>query len=258
MDIVDKLVKSVGGLKKKGEQFLSYALDFGEDFEIKLDIVGEEHLVMENDITDNYVETNVAYQDQISVKPILYTITGEVGELVWYRKDAVESLLYSLPSKLTSVASFLPPTTKTVNSIRNKVIKVSNYIDSADNFLNRMANLSDVDSMQQKIFNKIKEKRDSRGIVNIKTPWGDLKGYAITKCEFSQPERTEDKTIISITFKEIRLTELKPVKFDAKKYKGIENLLRQPLSEKGRTTGENIKESDKSTVLSKVLMGVTR
>lgn len=234
---LSKLGKAISGIKNKGQQALEYIISTGEDFDIKLDIIGEEKIVMENDITDNYVETNVAYQDHISVKPTTYTLTGEVGELVWYRKDENESILQALPTKLTSISTFVPPVTGTVSSVRDKVMKISNFLDSADNFLNRMSKLSDKKTMQEQIFEKIKAKRDERALLNIKTPWTELKNYAITRCEFNQPDDSKDKTTISITFKEMRLTSISAVPFNAKKYRGMEQVLRSPKTEKGKTTG---------------------
>ena len=102
--------------------------------EIKLDIIGDETLVFENDVTDNYVENNVAYQDHISVKPFIYTVRGTVGDLVYYKNNNKESFLEAVPEKLTAVASFIPSTTEKVNSIRNKAIKISNFVNSVDNF----------------------------------------------------------------------------------------------------------------------------
>lgn len=237
-----KLQKSVLGIQNKLEQAGKYILDIGEEFDIKLDIVGNERITMENDVTDHYVETNVSYQDQISVKPLIYTLSGEIGELVWYRKDKSESLIGSLPTKLTSIATFVPPVSKKVSQVRDKAMKVANFLDSADNFLNRMSKLSDKKTMQEQIFEKLLVKRNLRSVVNIKTPWAELKNYVITRCEFEQPEDSKDKTNITITFKQIRVTSVGTVPFDEKKYRGQEALvMRSPKVEKGQTTGKDVK-----------------
>lgn len=235
-----KLGKSLKGIKGKAEDALGYFIDIGEPFDIKLDIVGDEKISMENEITDNYVETNISYQDQISVKPITYTLSGEVGELVWYKKDESESLLGSLPTKVTQISTFVPSVSKKVSQVRDKVMKVSNFLDSADNFLNRMSKLSDKKTMQEQIYDKLLKKRNSRGIVNVTTPWGKLTNYAITRCELTQKAESKDRTFITITFKQIRPVFITTVPFDSKKFRGLDLLRNSPKVENGLTTGKSI------------------
>jgi len=205
--------------------------------DVGLDIVGDEQVTLENDVTDYYVETNIAYQDQISVKPVIYTISGEVGELVYRKNDTDNSILSALPEKLTAIASFIPPTTKKVNQIRNKVIKVSNFVNSIDNFVSRISKLNDDSSAQNQAFNRLIQLRNDRTPINIVCPWGILEGFVITRLEFLQKGETRDKTYITISFKELKTTSLDSVPFNQNKYKGLENQMRSPLQEKGQTNG---------------------
>lgn len=254
-DSLNKLQKSVKGIQGKIEQGFEYFIDIGEPFDIKLDIVGDEKISMENDITDNYVETNVSYQDQISVKPITYTLSGEVGELVWYRKDESESLLGSLPTKVTQIATFVPSLSKKVSQVRDKAMKISNFLDSADNFLNRMSKLSDKKTMQEQIYDKLLKKRNSRGIVNVTTPWGKLTNYAITRCELTQKAESKDRTFVTITFKQIRPVFITTVPFDSKKFRGMDLLRNSPKVENGLTTGKTIVINDAKDLNKKLFLG---
>lgn len=208
--------------------------------DVELDIIGDEKITLENDVTDNFVETNVAYQDQISVKPIVYTISGEVGELVYRKNDNDNSILAALPDKLGFVSSLVPKTTKKVNQVRNKLIKVANFVSSIDNFIGRMANLFGSSDFQSKAFQRLVKLRDERTPIAIQCPWGLLDGYVITKLEFLQKGDTTEKTYITISFKEIRTTSLYPAKFDETKYNGIEKQMRNPLKEAGQTNGNEI------------------
>ena len=45
------------------------------------DIVGDESISLESDITDNFVENNMAIQDQIALRPEIVTVHGLVAEL---------------------------------------------------------------------------------------------------------------------------------------------------------------------------------
>lgn len=172
--------------------------------ELGFDIIGEETLTMNSDVTDYYVEGNISYQDQISLKPIEYKISGEVGELVYYKKDETNSLLEAVPEKLTAIASFIPPTTKSVNQIRNKTIKIANFVNSLDNIANRLGKLNETENKQQQAVRKLYNYWKNRIPINIRTAWRNLENYVITDLSFTQGN-TVDKTKISITFKEFRL-----------------------------------------------------
>lgn len=204
--------------------------------EIKLDIVGDENLVFENDVTDNYVENNVAYQDHISVKPFTYTVRGTVGDLVYYKNNNKESFLEAVPEKLTAVASFIPSTTKKVNSIRNKAIKISNFVNSIDNFAKRFSKLSE-GSLQKQAVEYLILLREQRKPIKIRCAWCNLENVVITRLEVSQDKESVDKTDITISFKQIRVTGLGSAQFNVNDWMGIDKQQRSPIKEAGQTSG---------------------
>lgn len=259
--LAENLNQIKGGLENKlktdfnsfiGNQKTTYEIE-----DVRLDIIGNERVSMENDVTDHYVETNIAYQDQVSIKPVTYTISGEIGELVYYKNDNDESVLGAVPEKLTAIASFVPPTTAKVNQIRNKAIKISNMLNSVDNFANRMSKLSDVSDMQTKAFNRLSELRAKRTPVNIKCPWGILTKFIITRLEFVQSDKTKDKTSITISFKEIKTTRVGETLFEAERFNGIGKAINAPVVEKGQTTGSDIQIEEKSWAWFEKLSGKT-
>lgn len=208
---------------------------------LKMDIIGEETLTADCDVTDHYVESNIAYQDQISLKPKIFTIQGEVGELVWYQKDQDEQGLGQVAQRLEGVISFLPIRSKSFNQMKSKAMKALQWVDTASNVISKLNTLSDgiSEGKQQSAFIHLCQYRDDRTILTVKTPWGFLSGYVITNLKFTQPKDTKDKTLISITFKEFRATSLgDPVPFDASKYQGNAALENQPKVDNGTTSGE--------------------
>ena len=216
---------------------------------LKMDIIGEETFVADCDVTDHYVESNTAYQDQISLKPKTFTIEGEVGELVWYQKDQDEQGLGQVAQRLEGVISFLPIKSKSFNQMKSKVMKALQWVDTASNVISKLNTLSDglSEGKQQSAFVHLCQYRDERTILTIKTPWGFLSGYVITNLKFTQPKETKDKTYISIVFKEIRTTSVHTVPFDSAKYQGNAALENQPLTDNGKTSGvqESILEPKK-------------
>ena len=222
--------------------------------DLHLDIVGDETFEADCDVTDHYVESNQPFQDQITLKPKVYTITGEVGELVWYQNNPVSQSFGQVAQKLEGVMSFLPIRSKGFNQMKKTVMKASQWVDTASNAVTKLSSLIGASSYnpdgsngklapmtrQQQAFVWLTFLRDNREPLNIRTPWGFIESYVITDLEFKQPKETKDKTIISITFKEFRLTQLGTVPFDEEKYQGNAAFENQPKVDQGKADGENV------------------
>lgn len=210
---------------------------------LRLDIVGDESLSADSDITDHYVESNIAYQDQISLKPKIYTIQGEVGELVWYQKDSASQVFGQVAQRLEGVVSFLPIRSKSFNQMKTKAMKALQWVDTASNAVSKISNLMSGSfgsvTHQQQAYQELVAIRDGRKPVNVQTPWGILKDYAITNLKLTQPKETKDKSIISITFKEFRTTSISKVAFDASKYQGNAVYENAPEVDNGKSPGND-------------------
>ena len=223
-------------------------------FDLKLDIVGDETLNADCDVTDHYVESNTAYQDQIALKPKIYTITGEIGELVWYQRNPVSQTLGQVAQKLEGVISFLPIRSRSFNQMKNTVMKASQWVDTASNAVQKLSsltrgvvgtftqdgeekNIEGALSRQAQAYLILLSYRDNRIPLSIRTPWGILKSYVITNLELKQPKESKDKSLINITFKEFRTTSIRTVPFDSKKYQGNAAFENQPKTEQGVSSG---------------------
>lgn len=215
--------------------------------DLKLHIYGAESIQLNADITDNYVESNVAFQEHIALKPKIFTVSGEVGELTWYKNDRVESETLAVAQKLVPVVSFMPPISKKATAIQDKAMKIIGVVDSLDNFANRVWQLlsnEDVDTEQKKSCKYLMVLWEARTPINIKTPFGTLRNYVIQNIEFTQPERTKDKSKVKISFKEFRVVKEKINEFNEKEYKGSQKKYMKRKApqmakkeNKGKTTG---------------------
>lgn len=210
-------------------------------FQLNLDIIGEETFSADCDVTDHYVESNTAYQDQISLKPKTYTVQGEVGELVWYQNDQNEQILGQVSQRLESLISFLPIRSKSFNTMKHKAVKALQWVDTASNVASKLTNLYNdtAEGKQQQAYINLCKYRDERQHLNISTPWGVLENYVITNLKLTQPKETKDKTYISLTFKELRTTSLSFVDFDPDKYQGNAVFENQPPVDNGKTYGSD-------------------
>lgn len=209
---------------------------------LKLDIIGSETLTLSSDVTDYYSETNSFYNDQISIKPRTYTLEGEIGELVWYKKDADNSVTSAIVGKLTPIVSFMPSVSKKTLPLADKLLKIGGWVDSVDNLVNRLiSQFNDADTnFQQKEYRYLAALWKARTPINIVSPWQRLENFVITNIEFSQPRNTRDKTLIKMTFKEFKLTKFKTSSIDTNLLYGRLQEQKAELVDRGRTAGEAI------------------
>lgn len=211
---------------------------------LKIDIIGSETLTLSSDVTDYYSEMNYFYNDQISIKPRVYSLEGEIGELVWYKKDADNSVVSAIAGKLTPIVSFLPSVSKKMSSIQDKIMKGLGWVDSIDNILNRLNsvfNASDI-NFQQKEYRYLAALWRARVPMNIISPWQKLENFVITNIEFSQPRNTRDKTLIKMSFKEFRTTTFKTTTIDYRAQGRLEDQKAEVI-DRGRTNGELVTSS---------------
>ena len=207
---------------------------------LHLQITGNESMSLQADITDNYVENNIAYQDHIALKPMIYTVEGEVGELTWYKNDPQNSMIGAVAQKLAPVVSFAPSVCKFASTVQDKAMKIIGVVDSLDNAFSRFWGFlsnDDVNTEQKKVFKYLQALWASRTPINIKTPWKKLENYVIQNVEFSQSDRTVDKSKIKISFKEFKTTASRVGSFDVKKYMGRGSAQNAELQNKGITSG---------------------
>ncbi len=208
------------------------------EIEIKLDVIGTETLEISSDVTEYYVEKNTWYNDNISIKPQVYRLQGEVGELYWYNKDPKQSYLGYVNQKLMPIAEFLPVRSAIGQQFMDKVSKIQSYAEVGFNLWDRfMEDKTPGLTRQQQFYVQLDGLFHTRVPFKVQTPWG-FKTVALTSAILTQPERTTDRTQINITYKEFREAQMSDKPFKASDYRGrIEKAL-SPKENLGQQTGE--------------------
>lgn len=184
---------------------------------------GEETLDITSDITDHYVENNSAIQDQISLKPEIYTVEGFVGELndiapapLQYLKVAAE--------KLTTVSAYVPQVSTTAllayaNALQAYQVAqaVKNNATAAWASINgggtnggiSVINGGGIEerpnqNKQQQYFQQLYSYQRKRTLFTIQTPWAIFQDMAIQSLKAVQGADTRVITDFKITFKMMR------------------------------------------------------
>lgn len=192
---------------------------------------GEQSATMVSDITDHYVETNIAVQDQIALKSELISVRGFIGEL----NDVVPPILVPLQiaaSKLTVLEAYTPQLTATALLAYNEAVFLydtaaqaassavaswssingsggenvigSNGLDTGA-FNPKTGQISNNQNKQQVFFQQFYGYWRAKTLFTVQTPWAVFQNMAIQSLKAIQDAETRVISDFEITFKAIRL-----------------------------------------------------
>lgn len=177
------------------------------------DTRGDEEVILESDITDNWVESNSTMQDHIGLKPITITLSGYVGELNNVPRTE-EKAVYETASSITqAVAPLLPQLTAQSQYIFNRAQEAYDIYKKANQTVDRLEDVlkgipvPEEVSKQQQAFGKFYEMWVTRQLCTVYTPFGAYNSMAIEKIAAKQSEDSVYISEFSVTFKKVRIAE---------------------------------------------------
>lgn len=209
-----------------------------------LTITKMEESELDSDITDQYVENNAARNDHWAVKPEMYTIHGQVGELV-YQNTKAQSELQNIAQKLTTIAGYLPVITATMKQLQNGVLNSQNqgkdFFDAAlgngIDLYQTFKKINPPKTNQAKCANYFAALVTTRQLISFQTPYGFKPNFAIKNFKISQPEKTATYSDVTLVLKQYRTVTTKIVPFDPNKYQGRSAGQTAPTVQQGSTQG---------------------
>ena len=203
------------------------------------DLKKDYKLNLSSEITDHYVEDNLAVQDQIGLKPIIIEVSGNIAEVnlnsagkamneakikneISSNKEAKANIFNSVDSylyRMGSLTSFAPNLTnqaldiynsaKSVYNMTNKVINLDKR-DSSQDLKKKYQNSEEYNvdvikqTMQFEWVNWFKTQWWNRAAFSIVTPYGVFDSMYIMDLSATQPENSRYVTNLTIKFKQIR------------------------------------------------------
>lgn len=141
-------------------------------------------------ITDHYMEDNVARQDHWGIAPDTYVLSGLIGEVLYTPpkkwKKAVEEKVgdYLAPLRMLS-PTFDSYTSAAMSAVQYVENSFRRYEQMARNAYNDFMGV-DIQPNQQKIAELLKTIQVNRLLVDIWTPYGEYKDMAIEQVSLSQ------------------------------------------------------------------------
>lgn len=218
---------------------------------------GEQTSTFESDITDHYIENNSAVQDQISLKPVIITTHGFIGELNDVAPFGLQTLK-AAANKLTGISAYAPQLSTTaliaynqaflayqvaanaVNAAVSAWSSVSNLVTGSDGQsvigANGELKTASVQNKQQVMYQAFYGYWQNRTLFTVQTPWAVYQNMAILRLRAIQSEETRVITDFEVSFKQIRTVSTAfngiPVSLD-----GRAATQAQPLTDQGTTSG---------------------
>lgn len=184
------------------------------------DVLTEHSISVQNQITDNYIENNTAIQDHIAQSPIVVSVRGFIGELVYKPPTKALDFLYDtindplknnlksgrvVSDKLLAIPALLPPVDNVTQMAKNAVqyveASVDRYIKIAKNFISETDKITQL----EKIYSKFMVFRTHNTELTVVTPFKTFGNMYIQSITFTQGNENFSGDI-QLTLKQLNFT----------------------------------------------------
>lgn len=166
------------------------------------DIVGEENINYQNDITDYVVEDNSSMQDHIARRPTLYTVTAVVSELNNVPPYGLVALKEAA-DRLAAISQYAPKLTVSALRAYNKAEQLYriglNVIATAKALISPLPVLN----KQQTFINKLNKLMQGRELLTVESPLYTMESCVIQTLRVSQNENDKNSCEFTMTFKPV-------------------------------------------------------
>ena len=233
------------------------------------DVILEHSISLQNQITDNYIENNTSVQDQIAHSPLVISLRGLSGELVYTPPVQALNWMYSktntfvqntfnannpmantniLTDKLTVIPALLPPVDNITQLAKNAV----QYVESSVKRYVKIVKDFTSDSMRQtrlqQIYTDLSELRNANALLFVETPYGEFRDMAIQSITLRQGNENYI-TDVEMTLKQINYATTYTTKPDTDRLAYYNALQRTEVENCGKAQGITI---DKTSALKKI------
>lgn len=179
------------------------------------DYEGDDSVDLQNEITDHWVEDNVAVQDHIGVRPVTVTLKGRVSELAFSAttSGAVLAALTGVENGLSALPAFIGAYTPGVaNALLNIITQAQNIAIQIEQAAARVAQIANFfngpqRNKQQTAFAMLSALRNARVLFTVYTPFQVFYDMAIVSINATQPAASKTVSDFSVTMKQLQFTD---------------------------------------------------
>ena len=210
------------------------------------DIPDTESLQLQSDITDHFTESNSFLNDHIVRKPLILTLAGFIGELVYRAPGGIEGAVQELDNRLETVEAYAGDLTpggvqtaqRIIGQAQNAVSAINQTLDKIENVVGLFDGEEAGLNLQQKAYNSLYSLWKEYSIVTVQTPWRFFRSMAIQNVSLTQNAESKEITDISVTLKEMRIADIKTVNFDQDQFPPAVQIQEAPEEDQGIVRGE--------------------
>ena len=204
---------------------------------------------MTNDVTDHWVEDNVAVEDHIGVAPDKITLTGRVSELAFSATTiaGITTALGVAENGLTQVDAYLGKYTPgATDAILKAITQAQNIAVQIEQGASRVAQIANyynlafggaVMNKQQAAFAMLKALAKARILFTVYTPFQVYGNMAMTNIRARQPRGTKTISEFSVSMKQIQFVNNMNMMSFLAQYGGRAATGFQPQTSNGISTG---------------------
>lgn len=164
---------------------------------------GEQTVSLTSDVTDHFVEDNSAINDQISLKPVMISTQGYIGELTDIAPYGLETAK-SLVNKLTILSGLTPQISISAQIAYNTAKQIYDVANQIKNTSLAIKQPNKLQTKQQIAFNKFFDYWSSRTLFTVQTPWRIFSDCVIVNLRAVQTGDSTEVTDFEVTFKPLR------------------------------------------------------
>ena len=175
-------------------------------------IVTDDAVDLESEITDHYTENNSAVQDHIALRPEIISVRGLVAELSG--TQPLEGNISQQPNALPVIPGYLPQLTpgavQTTVQLAIAPERQKAAVSDSQSLYGYYESRTPQQPNQTKqsyIFGYFYQLWKGRQLFSVETPWGVWNNMAIMSLNANQGEDTRSVSDMSIQFKRISVTE---------------------------------------------------
>lgn len=224
--------------------------EFPKTMEFYFDIIQEHSISLQNQITDNYIENNTAVQDHIAKSPLVVSLRGLIGEIVFtpptsFLTEIKEGLNKStggnfgaVSEKLGPLSAILPEVSNLDQLARNAVqyteASVNRYKKIYNSFFSKKTGkllpefqiAGNKETRLQEVYRKLSVLRNSNALLTVLTPYDEepMRNMVIQSVTLRQGNE-KFVSDIEMTLKQIKFARTETTKPDEKvmaKYNAIQ------------------------------------
>jgi len=171
------------------------------------DVVANEDVSLDSEITDHYVEDNTAIQDHIALRPERFTVKGYAGEINDQYQGALkltQQILDKVAVLATLAPQFATQAEQIYDLIRTGSGSIGEIVNSASSVYDIFKQAITTATRQQAAFNFFYAMWRARQLCTVETPWNIFTDMAIEAVRGHQNEETKLISEFSVTFKKVR------------------------------------------------------